>query len=109
MRQGLLISAPGASLSAGVPGSLLVASLLRGLPCPVLPQESSHLPLQSTGDNHPKEMLHTFLGIVNCVAILIFKQAAVGIASTLAFILQVTALRTSSSIGAKIFFRVNLC
>ncbi|WP_420489402.1 exopolysaccharide biosynthesis protein [Neobacillus drentensis] len=36
----LLISAPGASLSAGVPGSLLGASLLRGLPSPVLPQES---------------------------------------------------------------------
>ena len=45
----LLICAPGASLSAGVPASLLVAALLRGLPCPVLPQESSHLPLQSTG------------------------------------------------------------
>ncbi|MBT2727555.1 hypothetical protein J7E63_11485, partial [Bacillus sp. ISL-75] len=29
---GLLISAPGTSLSAGVPGSLLVATLLRGLP-----------------------------------------------------------------------------
>jgi hypothetical protein len=34
-----------------VPGSLLVASLLRGLPCPVLPQESSRLPLQSTECN----------------------------------------------------------
>jgi hypothetical protein len=34
---GLLISAPGASLSAGVPGSLLGAALLRGLPLPRTP------------------------------------------------------------------------
>jgi hypothetical protein len=34
---GLLISAPGASLSAGVPGSLLGAALLWGLPLPRTP------------------------------------------------------------------------
>src|SRR4051812_26855629 len=52
----LLLGAPGTSLSAGVPGSLLVASLLRGLPCPVLPQESSCLPRQSTSVSN-KELL----------------------------------------------------
>ena len=34
---GLLISVPGASLSAGLALSLLVASLLRGLTCPAEP------------------------------------------------------------------------
>jgi hypothetical protein len=47
---GLLISAPDASLSAGVPGGASSAlKHLRGLPSPVFPQESSHLPLQSKG------------------------------------------------------------
>jgi hypothetical protein len=59
---------------------------LRGLPCPVLPQESSHLPLQSTGDSQPKELQHTFSSLNKCVAIFfMFWQAAVRRACSLAF------------------------
>ena len=59
---------------------------LRGLPCPVLPQESSHLPLQSTGDNQRKVLQHTFSNLYKCVAIFfMFWQAAVRRACSLAF------------------------
>ncbi len=44
----LLISAPGASLSAGWAVSLLGALRLWGLTCPTAPAGVSHLPLQST-------------------------------------------------------------
>lgn len=59
---------------------------LRGLTCPVLPQESSHLPLQSTGDNQLKELQHTFSSLNKCVAIFfVFWQATVRRACSLAF------------------------
>jgi hypothetical protein len=46
----LLISVPGASLSAGPAVSLLDAVGACGVsPVRLIPQESSHLPLQSTG------------------------------------------------------------
>ena len=46
---GLLISVPGASLSAGLAVSLLVASSCGVSPVQLSPQESARLPLQSTG------------------------------------------------------------
>jgi hypothetical protein len=45
----LLISVPGASLSAGLAVSLLVASSCGVSPVQLIPQESARLPLQSTG------------------------------------------------------------
>jgi hypothetical protein len=47
---GLLISVPGASLSAGLALSLLAAVGVCGVsPVQLIPQESARLPLQSTG------------------------------------------------------------
>jgi len=47
---GLLISVPGASLSAGLAVSLLAAVGVCGVsPVQLIPQESTRLPLQSTG------------------------------------------------------------
>ena len=46
---GLLISVPGASLSAGLALSLLVAGSCGVSPVQLRPQESARLPLQSTG------------------------------------------------------------
>jgi len=47
---GLLISVPGASLSAGLAVSLLIAVGVCGVsPLQLIPQESTRLPLQSTG------------------------------------------------------------
>jgi hypothetical protein len=49
-RMGLLISVPVASLSAGLAVSLLVALGACGVsPVQLIPQESTRLPLQSTG------------------------------------------------------------
>jgi hypothetical protein len=49
-KMGLLISVPGASLSAGPAVSLLVAAGACGVsPVRLIPQESARLPLQSTG------------------------------------------------------------
>ncbi|WP_162990128.1 hypothetical protein [Mesobacillus foraminis] len=47
--RGLLISVPGASLSAGLALSLLVASSCGVSAVQLIPQESARLPLQSTG------------------------------------------------------------
>ncbi|WP_162990114.1 hypothetical protein [Mesobacillus foraminis] len=49
VHMGLLISIPGASLSAGLALSLLVASSCGVSPVQLIPQESARLPLQSTG------------------------------------------------------------
>jgi hypothetical protein len=49
-KMGLLISIPGASLSAGPALSLLAAAGVCGVsPVQLIPQESTRLPLQSTG------------------------------------------------------------
>jgi len=49
-KMALLISVPGASLSAGLAVSLLTAVGVCGVsPVQLIPQESTRLPLQSTG------------------------------------------------------------